>query len=556
MDNIVIPKYLVIKILNYIPKFMYGNRAYYHKFIQGISLVCKDWYGLISNLRGYLIYVETAKDYKQYQTINNDIGYRFDVTLNNDTIDLYNRGPSDLDQHTESIYIHEIDYKRYPIIRNSPKLYQMVINHLVNENEPKEIEAIQKLISTKNTVRNIELLYITVNPQGSQVRHRKLNIAKDLSNLENLEKLMDFQLLASYLEVSGLEYLARLPILTVINLRTITTTVESFQQLMEYSYSLKEVTLERVTLLGYQEDDVMAILNLSKLLKKVSLTFSSYRLERFINYINNCRSLETVRIDGAVDSQGFNGGITNSTIHSVYMNTDSKLTYRPLIFHWSTQSALREIASSELPTSQYIKDYHPHCNTLKYSELNHQENFKNLCDIIELPQIHSVQIGYKFSGSVQTLLSSMALNYNLYDINLDFPIDFASICNLITFNQASLKNLSFSYCRGWDIKTFVYSLQQNHHLNKIWIANVQITNQGRESMKDYLQEVCNIINNNPTINHLKLASPSYSPKLTQPLLSQFETTIKNNIERLYSLRIVSQNTPQIKSILNNYQIQN
>ncbi|KYR02874.1 CMP/dCMP deaminase [Tieghemostelium lacteum] len=460
--------------------------------------------------------------------------YRASVHINRTTHSDYNVKP-DLDEKITAI---ECDLQYINIVRGSMSLKELIISPKYTSHAifyPLKSRFID-IISNSN---NLTSLSITVLLYSS---------GKDFSNI--LEKLCSPSSMLTLKTINNLEH---------ITFGHNESTSESILLILKNCPKLKTLILghiSRSTTEIYNTETFWSNLNNCQNLTELSIKNNLIDPVLLITGLNHNKTLLKLEIASCrfqpYDELETLPKLTNTTLEAVYESD----TIDPFIFgnmslyqFWTVPSNLKEITLSRLSLlseNQFLTKFQK-CKKLSFAVEDDGDSQAKSNFFIQSPNISHIVLDVhydvyevKLKKSILTsLLKSITLNPNLHIVDIQFELKLKYVEELIK-NSTNITTLKLNHVSQWNSNQFTNAIVSNQSLRSISIEMINKLEIIRESISEYLQNLCEMISKCPNLSSIDIATPLHGT-IPNEDIELLKNTLQIYYENIHSLKLKSAN---------------
>ncbi|KYQ96755.1 hypothetical protein DLAC_04053 [Tieghemostelium lacteum] len=553
-------KHLIREILDYLFSHIELNfieNENYHQFVVTLMLVNKSWRDIVNGRYSRRITISAESDFKQFLKIRKHSNVKLDIFI----LNFYKNLPN-IEQYISSI---QIPYKYISWIQSSINI--STTNRLeLHYSESKTINSMIEGV--------LDLEKLTIHKVGN---FGSASLQKDIPNLLKCKTIKCLKLDKSLF--SDFELIAEIDQLEDITIQN----NNNWEGFVKYLIKLRKNGNTNLKSLNYRnqrnnEHSGIIFKHIMDTPSLTSVTIDEFKIDHsdFIKSINYNTTLKILILDDStfknIDKSLI---ICNSTLQELKLNYFWELDRSAeidLYQSWSVASNLREFELRSYQTVEMIKlkELHPNMTSILFEIITngeidtipgHLDKFISLIDFnlpslsnLKLYSLHDFRVRYysfeplPFKNTFILLKSIQSNNY-LKTLEFDANMDCKLICDIIQLHNPNLTRLSFSGVINWNFGDILNHLQYNLSLESITLKKQE----PRETIHEYFQYLCKLIELNTSISKISIESPVISDTNEDDIIL-FKNTLKLHSYKLQYLNL--HNCSHLDSLISSFLIRN
>ncbi|KYQ94281.1 hypothetical protein DLAC_04581 [Tieghemostelium lacteum] len=519
----IIPQYIIIKILKYFINCNFSSNRYIYLFYVNLGLVSKDFYKSLSFIDKVLIKIVNIKQYHFFikLPLRSIFNVEIDCLFSELDVDTLDSCVVSLNCHDEKISLKHAPSLKTLVFGDVMGSSVSTVNNCLLNPVLKDITTLTFNVSTKKEVSNMSIDFPNLMLLSNQLDTLKIfgNSQFQLENCAvNLKKFLNLEELEIYnTHLTHTEFIA---------------IFEQLKVLKKYTYG------------SYMVREY----NGKKMVPTFSFKLHSETLVHCLNCASSLEYLEFNKIANYTTSIVYNGKlINNSNLRDIKFigcyNEDH--TKQNIYALWSGNSKMQEIKASDNDADIYhLIQKHPECKKVVY---RFYKNMKNLCILLDLniPTLKSIEITTLYDDvefDLSDVIVSLSNNEHITEITIsEAIISTETLISLLSLTRIEYLSV---YVKTDDYRKISEALISNHTLRFIkWQSFIDDW-----PMSDCIKVLNQLINNNHNYSTISFPTPDY--ELSSEDLENFRDAVSKNCQYLKCISIGV--IPQINEILDNY----
>ncbi|KYQ93803.1 hypothetical protein DLAC_05198 [Tieghemostelium lacteum] len=523
----VFPRYVIINIL----KHFYYKKNYkgYGKFINSLSLVCKEWNEIVVPLiktNIYTIYDHTT--YTKYSLAKNDKGFRFRLILNDSSEEVYLKDiNASFDSMIDTLQYslpHPIKLRSFPSLRELQLKLDIGCNEILNQIKCTSLSTMILELTHIGKASNIELGKIT-------------NLFKFSTTVKELDIIGGITP-SGMISIVDIDSLTRFTSLETLHLDGFKINVNLLNILLTRTKTLKTLSLRSLEYYGGAFSEILECIPNCESLQSLILVEFTMNLDMLVKCVNSTKSLKSLKVttNTTVSSVSPFKWIDNLSLEHVDVNCcgDTNGFLQLWNLNESKLKSVRYDLCSHLYDNSKAYNVHELISTVNrchstikklYIQLHHPEQLIKFYENLRLPNLKTLEV--KILDEPYVAIPIIPLLKSLPTIKTikiyGMIMNFTYILDLMKSCQ-TIEKVHVEKVNSVDMNKLCKVLIK--YPGSIRYFSISGVKSEMKSFNTYIEEISKIILNNQNIQYIRIPSPSWSKKDPIEKLSGFVLFLK------------------------------